>query len=286
MDSRSLTFSLSEWCAELEEENELIFPTYENNFTSNPTQARIGSLRPKTPERECIRAVLDPEYSDPDSDIFPEFGDSFITAPPLPPPTPAQILSLQPKPPETASLPENLNPDDSGYDSETFSDNTSDCTSTLTESYFDESDYATMFPQSQDDFSLLFTHPKHNIDYLSHSWELGDYRCAWRALQRDDVERKERLRNAMVRSWVKRKFTLGECNARSLKWDKDDDYTWLYGPFYSSPALNSRSKEQLNGQLAWWECVPKPALKTKTAKEILLAGVVVREEARKAVRFQ
>ncbi|KAH8126577.1 hypothetical protein LI328DRAFT_165976 [Trichoderma asperelloides] len=74
--------------------------------------------------------------------------------------------------------------------------------------------------------------PERHVDYLSHVWQEDDLHQSWRHVlsQKTNYENAARLENAAWRSWTKFRNNLSTISPNLIKWSKDDDITWLYGP--------------------------------------------------------
>ncbi|KAH8656661.1 hypothetical protein BGZ60DRAFT_435030 [Tricladium varicosporioides] len=170
------------------------------------------------------------------------------------------------------------------YESDLFSDFSSDFSSDVTESDTNSSFTVSIdseqhiFPQPKDDFYLAAA-ATHQVDYLTHVWELEDYAASCKAMKRDVVEKRERLENALARSWVKARYSLGTCTPQSINWEKDWDCPWLYGPFYSG------SNKSFDLSARQRTAKTRPALKKRSTRELLLGATLRPVHARKTVSF-
>ncbi|CAJ0769276.1 13326_t:CDS:2, partial [Entrophospora sp. SA101] len=74
------------------------------------------------------------------------------------------------------------------------------------------------------------------VDYLSHEWKKeDDIWTSWKAMskQKKEIANGIRLENASWRTWAKQKYHLRTVNPEKINWLKDNDVTWLYGPFHT-----------------------------------------------------
>lgn len=85
---------------------------------------------------------------------------------------------------------------------------------------------------------------KCNVDYFSHNWDEFDLKNSWSLMTKhkrtyfDGV----RLENASWRKWIQKKFGLRKIRPEVLRWQKDNDITWLYGPFCEARFNTGESK--------------------------------------------
>lgn len=140
-----------------------------------------------------------------------------------------------------------------------------------------------------DDLDLI-AQPTQNVDYLACPW----HRCEsdlWASRKYLEIRRKkygdhedqtyDRLRNASWRAVAVGRLKLKKVDPQSFNWLKDQDLTWLHGPYVpQSPRPNPASSNQPPSQL------PKPivkavrqekrpsksALKQPSLKTLLLRG--------------
>jgi hypothetical protein len=84
-----------------------------------------------------------------------------------------------------------------------------------------------------------------NVDYLSHPWTEMDLKNSWSLI----TKRKKtyvdgiRLENASWRKWMQQKLNLAKVHPELLRWKKDDDITWLYGPFCPGQELPAPNRQ-------------------------------------------
>lgn len=92
-------------------------------------------------------------------------------------------------------------------------------------------------PEHAEDDIAVSTRPSKQVDYLSHGWREEDIWSSWRYIvnRSDDFPDRERLKNALWRTWIKAKANLTTIPPESLNWLKDCDITWLYGPLQPGP---------------------------------------------------
>ena len=75
--------------------------------------------------------------------------------------------------------------------------------------------------------------PQFNVDYFSHPWNEMDLKASWSVITKRKYSHTDgvRLENASWRKWMQQRFQLRKVNPELLRWKKDEDITWLYGPF-------------------------------------------------------
>ncbi|KAJ5626014.1 hypothetical protein N7510_002323 [Penicillium lagena] len=83
------------------------------------------------------------------------------------------------------------------------------------------------------DDDALEEEPAINVDYLSHAWIEEDIWATRRYLLKEKSALKNgiRLENALWRTWTKHQQQLNTLSPESVSWAKDNDITWLYGPW-------------------------------------------------------
>eukprot|EP00158_Paraphelidium_tribonemae_P002533 Partr_v1_DN25447_c0_g1_i2_m53744 putative Protein phosphatase type 1 complex subunit Hex2 Reg1 len=72
-----------------------------------------------------------------------------------------------------------------------------------------------------------------NVDYFSHNWDEFDLKASWSKITKHKKTYIDgiRLENASWRKWMQQRLNLRKVSPESLRWKKDEDITWLYGPF-------------------------------------------------------
>lgn len=142
--------------------------------------------------------------------------------------------------------------------------------------------------KAHDDLDLA-VQPTQNVDYLAFPW----YRCEgdlWASRKYLESRRKkddahedqtyDRLRNASWRAVAVGRLNLKKVDPRSFNWLKDQDLTWLHGPFVSQ---STRPVSKINKQSILFPKVTvkvvkqenrpsKSALKKPCLKTLLLRG--------------
>ncbi|PTB42435.1 hypothetical protein M441DRAFT_88853 [Trichoderma asperellum CBS 433.97] len=107
--------------------------------------------------------------------------------------------------------------------------------------------------RTEDDNGITLQ-PERQVDYLSHVWQEADLHQSWRHVQsqKTNYENAARLENAAWRSWTKFRNNLPTILPNVIKWSKDDDITWLYGPLqlrttglYALKSNASREKQEI-----------------------------------------
>jgi hypothetical protein len=75
-----------------------------------------------------------------------------------------------------------------------------------------------------------------NVDYFSHEWDEMDLKSSWSAMTKQKRSRADgiRLENASWRKWIQKRHGLRRLPPEMLRWKKDEDITWLYGPMVQS----------------------------------------------------
>lgn len=74
---------------------------------------------------------------------------------------------------------------------------------------------------------------KCNVDYFSHNWTETDLKSSWSVITKYKLSHADglRLENASWRRWMQHKFNLKRISPHLVHWKKEEDITWLYGPF-------------------------------------------------------
>ncbi|KAI1006755.1 hypothetical protein K3495_g1462 [Podosphaera aphanis] len=145
---------------------------------------------------------------------------------------------------------------------------------------------------TRDDLEI-FRQPSQNVDYLAFPW----HKCEadlWASRKYLKISRKkkerdqlsERLENASWRALIMGRLQLDKVNPRSFNWSKDQDDTWLHGPFVSSspvtakktstiaqPIFRSKTKSSLTENTD--EYPVKSILKYSSLSGIILRGSIV-----------
>ncbi|KAH8602815.1 hypothetical protein B0O99DRAFT_10700 [Bisporella sp. PMI_857] len=81
--------------------------------------------------------------------------------------------------------------------------------------------------------------PSRHVDYLSHEWSEEDIWSSWKFIvsNRKVLSNSVRLENASWRTWEKNRRQLKTISSETVRWFRDYDTTWLYGPL--QPGLSS-----------------------------------------------
>ncbi|KAJ7694591.1 hypothetical protein B0H17DRAFT_1199117 [Mycena rosella] len=110
--------------------------------------------------------------------------------------------------------------------------------------------------------------PTHRqVDYLSHEWAEEDIWRSWRNVtrQKNEIINGMRLENASG--------ALGSSSAKSSRQLKDEDVTWLYGPFYT--AIEPPPSKQQLGKKPSTRTQKHGILKNRSIKEQLEGDIAV-----------
>lgn len=131
--------------------------------------------------------------------------------------------------------------------------------------------------RSEDD-SAIQVQPSRHVDYLSHDWDEEDIWASWKHIvsKRGAYNNSARLENASWRSWAKKRSNLRTVPPETVKWMKDHDLTWLYGPltpgatssFGDSYMPNKQGRRLSKAEIARHS--KKPILKKRSLSEIML----------------
>ncbi|KIN04709.1 hypothetical protein OIDMADRAFT_142550 [Oidiodendron maius Zn] len=117
--------------------------------------------------------------------------------------------------------------------------------------------------------------PIRHVDYLSHEWSEEDLWSTWKHIVsgRSAYDNSVRLENASWRCWEKTRRNLQTVSPGSVKWMKDHDVTWLYGPLQPGNGLGGpcRSVENLRSRRSnSIRQLQKPILKKRSLSELML----------------
>ncbi|KAI3661739.1 hypothetical protein MP638_003747 [Amoeboaphelidium occidentale] len=76
-----------------------------------------------------------------------------------------------------------------------------------------------------------------NVDYFSFEWDELDLKSSWSLMTKRKKTHTDglRLENASWRKWWQKRLNLPRIPPEKLRWKKDEDITWLYGPFVKAP---------------------------------------------------
>jgi hypothetical protein len=119
------------------------------------------------------------------------------------------------------------------------------------------------------------------VDYLSHAWSEPEAWESWRLARKAerDSSNRRRLENGVWRAWSKSKYKLKTIDPACIDWyyppqhinsetrDKDEDITWLFGPFPRGPPASAASSEASQTPR---QTGPRPALTRRTNSEQVL----------------
>ncbi|OGE56140.1 hypothetical protein PENARI_c003G11877 [Penicillium arizonense] len=101
-------------------------------------------------------------------------------------------------------------------------------------------------PSAFDDLSIE-DEPTQNADYLSTAWKLEDARATKNYIhkRRATIPNFKRLENALWRAWTQQEQKIPCFSPVLLRWDKESDTTWLFGPHKSFSAELSGASPRL-----------------------------------------
>lgn len=148
----------------------------------------------------------------------------------------------------------------------TFSEDSGSCSSSLSEDEY-PSATTSLITHTKDDSAIL-SHPQHNVDFLSHIWTERDLWMSRRYLRSAMQEHANfaRWENACWRSAAKLRLGLTPVSPLSFNWMRDQDDTWLYGPFCSAVDAKEVKKKEVAGK--------RSILKSPCTKEVLQRGSI------------
>lgn len=118
--------------------------------------------------------------------------------------------------------------------------------------------------------------PSRHVDYLSHEWVEEDIWSSWKHLvsKKKIYPNSERLLNASWRTWEKKRRNLRTISPETVKWLKDHDVTWLYGPLqpgFCSLDKKTQSPNSRSSSTSHLGCQhKKPILKKRSLSELML----------------
>ncbi|KAK2759037.1 hypothetical protein FQN54_003136 [Arachnomyces sp. PD_36] len=129
-------------------------------------------------------------------------------------------------------------------------------------------------PKTAGDDNSIEIEPTSQVDYLSHEWKEEEVWASWRYVtsKKERFRDAVRLENASWRAWSKYKNNLKIVTPESLRWRKDVDVTWLYGPLQTCPKkCPSRDSRSPPSRISTSNSfLKKPILKKKSASEAIL----------------
>jgi hypothetical protein len=131
------------------------------------------------------------------------------------------------------------------------------------------------FKHSEDDIAACIK-PSRHVDYLSHEWKEDEIASSWKYIvsKKNVHPNSKRLENASWRAWEKKRRNLRTVSPDAVKWLKDHDVTWLYGPLQPGiSALDTKCSIEDNSQTTEEHSTrqtKKPCLKKRTVSELML----------------